>query len=71
MKIIGLIGSYRKNGNIDTAVRKVLEGAMDQGAEVEAIYLKDHEIKDCNGCEACKKHLSVLFKMICKKYIQK
>ena len=55
MKIIGLIGSYRKNGNTDTAVRKVLEGAMDQGAEVEAIYLKDYEIKDCNGCEGCKK----------------
>jgi len=54
MKIIGIIGSYRKNGNTDTAVRKVLEGAMDQGAEVEAIYLKDYEIKDCNGCEGCK-----------------
>ena len=55
MKILGLIGSYRKNGNTDTAVRKVLEGAMNQGAEVEALYLKDYEIKDCNGCEACKK----------------
>lgn len=54
MKIIGFIGSYRKCGNTDTAVRTVLEGALNQGAEVEAVYLNDYEIADCVGCEACK-----------------
>ncbi len=54
MKIIGFIGSYRKGGNTDTAVRTVLEGAMNLGADVEAVYLNDYEIADCVGCEACK-----------------
>lgn len=54
MKIIGFIGSYRKGGNTDTAVRTVLEGAVNQGAEVEAVYLNEYEIADCVGCEACK-----------------
>ncbi len=54
MKIIGFIGSYRKCGNTDTAVRTVLEGALNQGAEVEAVYLNDYEIADCVGWEVCK-----------------
>lgn len=27
---------------------------MNQGADVEAVYLNDYEIADCVGCEACK-----------------
>ncbi|WP_319378687.1 flavodoxin family protein [uncultured Methanocorpusculum sp.] len=54
MIIIGFIGSYRKGGNTDTAVRTVLEGAMNLGADVEAVYLNDYTITDCIGCEACK-----------------
>ncbi len=54
MKIIGFIGSYQKGGNTDTAVRTILELAMNQGVEVEAVYLNDYEIADCVGCEACK-----------------
>ena len=54
MKILGIIGSYRKKGNTDTAVQTVLEQTKQFGAEVEIIYLKDYQIKDCIGCEGCK-----------------
>ncbi len=67
MKIIGLVGSYRKNGNTDMAVRKVLEEAANQGAEVEVLYLKDYEIKDCTGCEGCK----VTFQCVIKDDMEK
>ncbi|MDF2876676.1 MAG: NADPH-dependent reductase [Sporomusa sp.] len=33
MKIIGLVGSPRKNGNTDVLVQKALEGAKAQGRE--------------------------------------
>ncbi len=54
MKIIGLVGSHRKNGNTDKAVSKVLLGAKLEGADVEIIYLNDYNIKDCTGCEGCR-----------------
>jgi len=55
MKIIGIVGSSRKNGNTDILVKKVLEGAKQSGAEVEVLYLSDYNIIDCLGCEGCAK----------------
>ena len=52
-KILGVMGSPRKNGNTDILVSKILEGSNEVGAETEMIYLKDLEIKECNGCHAC------------------
>ena len=52
-KILGVMGSPRKNGNTDILVSKILEGSKDVGAEIEMIYLKDLKIKECNGCHAC------------------
>ncbi len=67
MKILGIIGSYRKKGNTDTAVQTVLEQTKQFGAEVEIIYLKDYQIKDCIGCEGCKD----TFKCVIKDDMQK
>lgn len=55
MKIVGIIGSPRKNGNTDTLVSSVLKGAYEYGAETEKIYLSDLNFKGCIGCEGCKK----------------
>lgn len=55
MKIIGIIGSPRKKGNTDTLVDLVLQGACENGAEIEKIYLSDLNFKGCTGCEGCKK----------------
>ncbi|HWR08599.1 flavodoxin family protein [Sporomusa sp.] len=55
MKIIGLVGSPRKNGNTDVLVQKALEGAKAQGSETGLYYLNDLAIRGCQACYGCKK----------------
>ncbi|MFK4785182.1 flavodoxin family protein [Fusobacterium sp. MFO224] len=55
MKVLGIIGSFRKNGNTDILVNKVLDGIKSCGIETESIYLSDFDFKDCIGCEGCAK----------------
>ena len=55
MKVLGVVGSFRKNGNTDILVNKVLEGVKSCGIETECIYLFDFNFKDCIGCEGCAK----------------
>ncbi len=54
MNILGIVGSYRKSGNTDILVNKVLQGAREHGIDTQVIYLADYNIKDCIGCEGCK-----------------
>ncbi len=51
--ILGIVGSPRKNGNTDTLVSRILDGARDGGASTETILLAEHKIEECNGCHAC------------------
>jgi multimeric flavodoxin WrbA len=53
MKIVAVIGTYRKGGVTDSAVGAVLEGAKAAGAQTEKIYLIDKHIEFCNNCRAC------------------
>ncbi|MBP2636258.1 MAG: NADPH-dependent reductase [Firmicutes bacterium] len=55
MKIIGLVGSPRKNGNTDILVQKALEGAEAQGSESELFHLNELAIQGCQACYGCKK----------------
>jgi multimeric flavodoxin WrbA len=52
-KILGIVGSYRKNGVIDTLVSEALSSAQEHGAETEKIYLIDRHIKFCTNCRTC------------------
>ena len=52
-KILGIVGSYRKNGTIDSLVTEVLSSAAAQGAETEKIYLIDTQIEFCANCRTC------------------
>jgi multimeric flavodoxin WrbA len=54
MKIIGLSASPRKEGNTAWAINKILEGAKEQGAEIQSFYSSDLDIKPCKGCLGCK-----------------
>jgi multimeric flavodoxin WrbA len=53
LKILGLVGSYRKFGNTEVLVREALMSAAEMGAEVEMLRLTDLNIKPCKGCMAC------------------
>ncbi|HDK7160337.1 TPA: flavodoxin family protein [Clostridium botulinum] len=55
MNIIGIIASQRKEGNTAFIVNKLLEGAKEQGAEIQSFSFSDLDIKLCRGCEACHK----------------
>ncbi|ADO82976.1 flavodoxin family protein [Ilyobacter polytropus] len=54
MKILGIVGSKRKNGNTSTLVMSALESAKGDGIETEVIFLGDYSIKGCTGCEGCR-----------------
>lgn len=53
VKVIGIIGSYRKGKTIDSAVSEVLEGAEAGGAETKKINLLDKHIEFCTNCRSC------------------
>ena len=53
MKILGMIGSYRKNGNSDILAKEALMGAEEAGAEVELIRLTDYRVESCQGFGLC------------------
>lgn len=55
MKIIGLVGSPRKNGNTDVLLQKALEGAKAQGSNTAIYYLNERNIRGCQACGGCKK----------------
>ncbi|MHA1799703.1 MAG: flavodoxin family protein [Candidatus Helarchaeota archaeon] len=52
MKILGIMGSPRKNKSNDTLLNAALE-AIKENAEVEKLYLTDYNITPCNGCDTC------------------
>ena len=50
MKVLGFMGSPRKNGNTDVLVNTFLDGASSAGAAVKKFFLADHHINQCQGC---------------------
>jgi len=56
MKVLAIVGSYRKGKTIDTLMDKAIEGvkANDRKAEVEKIYLVDRNIEYCKNCMTCR-----------------
>jgi multimeric flavodoxin WrbA len=55
MKVVGFVGSPRKNGNTARLVNEVLRGAQACGAETQLHFLNEMNIKGCQACRACKK----------------
>lgn len=53
MKIIGIFGSMRENGNSDWMVDKLLNSAESEGAQVERFFLRELKIGQCTGCDKC------------------
>jgi len=53
VKVLGVIGSARKNGNCEILVKEALIQAQHDGAEIKAIRLPDFHLLPCKGCLAC------------------
>lgn len=53
MKILGISGSPRGEGNTSLLVKKALKACADKGAETEFIPLSKKKILFCDNCDAC------------------
>ena len=51
--VVGIVGSYRKGGYIDSTVDEVLSAAREHGAKTEKIFLLDQHIEFCANCRSC------------------
>lgn len=54
MKVIGINGSSRKDGNTAIIIGKVFDVLNKEGIETELMQLADYDIQPCRGCFACK-----------------
>jgi multimeric flavodoxin WrbA len=53
MRVLGLAGSPRRNGNTDKLLAEVLRGASNNGAELKTIVLSQLNIAPCESCDDC------------------
>jgi multimeric flavodoxin WrbA len=54
-QILAIYGSPRRRGNTATLLKHAVQGAVDAGAEVDEIVLRDLKISPCLEIYACKK----------------
>ncbi len=54
-KVLILSGSPRKGGNSDILCDQFMKGALEQGNEVEKIFIAEKKIAPCSGCYFCRK----------------
>ena len=52
-KILGIMGSPRRNGNTHILMDRIIEGAKDAGADTELVIIADLDIAPCDGCYVC------------------
>jgi multimeric flavodoxin WrbA len=54
MRVLGIVGSPRKNGNTELLTKHTLKAISEEGLGTELIRLAGLEIKPCTACMACK-----------------
>lgn len=55
LKVVGIVGSPRANGNTEFMVKHALSIIEENGFKTELITLHDKNINFCTGCDSCKK----------------
>ncbi|MFQ5826997.1 MAG: flavodoxin family protein, partial [Dehalococcoidia bacterium] len=54
MKVIGIVGSPRKNGNTEMLTSHTLRAIEEEGLDTELIRLSGLDIRPCNACMVCR-----------------
>ena len=62
MKVVGVSGSSRMNGNTTIIIKTIFEELNKAGIETELIQLADIDIQPCRACFACKGKRNCVFK---------
>lgn len=55
LKILGIAGSPRKDGNTDLLLRQVMVGATNEQTQTKTIILRELSIAPCRHCDGCLK----------------
>lgn len=53
MKILGISGSHRTNGNTEILVKRALDVCKNNGSEAEFVGLADKKVGYCTDCNYC------------------
>jgi multimeric flavodoxin WrbA len=53
LRVLGIAGSPRRDGNTDHLLREVVAGASSQGAQTKTITLSELNISPCRHCDGC------------------
>jgi multimeric flavodoxin WrbA len=55
LKVLGIAGSPRRDGNTDHLLHQVIAGVSSQGAETKTVILSELNISPCRHCDGCLK----------------
>ncbi len=53
MRVLGISGSPRRDGNTDILIRTALDVVAAEGMETDFLSLADHPVKPCTACRRC------------------
>src|SRR3972149_2524125 len=53
MRVLGIAGSARKEGNTEIMTQEALAAARESGAETDIFLIHDKKIEGCDACGAC------------------
>jgi multimeric flavodoxin WrbA len=53
MRILGIVGSPRKNGNTEILMNEIMKVGVEAGCETEIFLMHDKHVGPCNACQAC------------------
>jgi multimeric flavodoxin WrbA len=53
MRILGIVGSPRKNGNTEILMNEALKVARDAGCETEMFRMSEKQVAPCDACGSC------------------
>jgi|WetSurSiteA1Bulk_404760.scaffolds.fasta_scaffold25505_2 multimeric flavodoxin WrbA len=53
MRILGIVGSPRKNGNTEILMNEALKVARDAGCETEIFRMSEKQVAPCDACGSC------------------
>ena len=53
MKVIGVNGSPRKNGNTNYIMKVVFDRLQEEGIETEIVQIGGEIVRGCKACDAC------------------
>jgi multimeric flavodoxin WrbA len=53
MRVLGIVGSPRKNGNTEILMKEALNKVTEAGGETEMFLLSEKQVSPCDACGTC------------------